>query len=208
MVHSRVHCSSQWRYFVYTLRSFVNNLLFSVLPALWPLTIHWGDGSGMPLYCNYTCKSSSTLIDSNIFASLALSSKTKSKYNTQLYNSLNWKPARCWNVDNSYGKDYFLGRRRIVWCVGNEDVYLNIFEDKLLAQDSSTTVLYIFHIPSIVHTALSFSLLANLFYWQNESTVYLTPHLHWSTNFWTRSASEINVAKSHLFWWDELKINW
>ena len=151
MVHSRVHCSSRWRYFVYTLRSFLNNLLFSVLPALWPWTIHWGNGSGMPLYCNYTCKSSSTLIDSNIFASLALSSKTKSKYNTQLYNSLNWKPARCWNVNNSYGKGYFLGRLRIVWCVGNEDVYLNIFEDKLLAQDSSTTVLYIFHIA--VHSS-------------------------------------------------------
>ena len=151
MVHSRVHCSSRWRYFVYTLRSFVNNLLFSVLPALWPLTIHWGDGSGMPLYCNYTCKSSSTLIDSNIFASLASSSKTKWKSNTQLSNSLSWKPARCWNADNSSGKDLFLGRLRIVWCVGNEDVYLNIFEDKLLAQDSSTTVLYIFHIA--VHSS-------------------------------------------------------
>ena len=136
----------------------------------------------MPLFCNWTCKSSSTLIDSNNFANLASSSKTKWKYHTQLSNSLNWKPARRWNADNSSGKDLFLERLRIVWCVGNEDVYLKAFEDKRLVQDSSTTVVYIFHIAvhisfqNMIHTALSVSLLANLFYWQNESTVYLTPH--------------------------------
>ena len=35
-VHSGVHCSCQWHYFVYTLRSFLNNILFSMLPSLWP----------------------------------------------------------------------------------------------------------------------------------------------------------------------------
>ena len=181
-VHSGIHCSCRWYYFVYTLGSFLNNLLFSVLPALWPWTNHWGNGSCMSLYCNCTCKSSSILINSNIFASFALPSKTKWKYNVQLSNSLNWKPARCWNADNSSGKDCFLGRLRIVWCVGNEDVYLKVFEDKQLVQDSSTTVVYIFHIAgkislqNIIHTVLSVSLLANLFYWQNESTVYLTQH--------------------------------
>ena len=136
----------------------------------------------MPLHCNYTCKSSSTLIDSNIFASLASSSKTKWKYNTQFSNSLNWKPARCWNADNSSGKDLFLGRLRTFWCVGNKDFYLKVFGDKRLVQDSSTTLVYILHIAvdislqNIIHTALSVSLLANLFYWQNEHTVYLTLH--------------------------------
>ena len=90
----------------------------------------------IPLYCNCTCKSSSTLIDSNISGNLVSSSKTKWKYNTQLSNSLNWKPAgasdslqswnvlvisRCWNVDNSSEKNLFLGRLRIVCGVGNED---------------------------------------------------------------------------------------
>ena len=32
-----------------------------------PWTDHWGSGSGKPLYCNCTCKSSSTLRNSNIF---------------------------------------------------------------------------------------------------------------------------------------------
>ena len=154
---------------------------FSVLPALVPWTNHWGNESGMPFYCNCTCKSSSTLKDSNIFASLASSSNTKWKFNTQLSNSLNWKPARCWNAGNSSGKDLFLGRLRIVWCVGNEDIYLKVFVDKRLVQDSSANLVYTFHIAvniplqNIIHTALSFSLLANLFYWQNESTVYLIP---------------------------------
>ena len=136
----------------------------------------------MPLYWNCTCKSSSTLIDSNIFASLASLSKTKWKYNTQLSNSLNRKPARSWNADHASRKDLFLGRLRIVWCVGNEDVYVKVFEDKRLVKDSSTTLVYIFHITidislqTIIHTALSVLLLANLFYWQNESPVYLTPH--------------------------------
>ena len=75
-----------------------------------------------------------------------------------------------------------MGRPRIVWCVGNEDVDWKVFEDKRLVQDSSTTVVYIFHIAinislqNIIHTALSVSPLANLIYWQNESSVYLTPH--------------------------------
>ena len=150
-----------------------------MLPALWPWTNHWGSGSGMPFYCNCTSKSSSTLIDSNILASLTSSSKTKWKYNTQSSNSLNRKSTRCWNADNSSGNDLFLG---IFWCVGNDDFYLKVLEDKRLVQDSSTTLVYIFHIAvnislhNIIHTALSVSLLANLFYWQNESTVYLTPH--------------------------------
>ena len=101
---------------------------------------HWGNGIGMPLYCNCTCNSSSTLIDSDIFASLASSSKIKWKYNTQLSNSLKWKPTFCWNTQNSSGKDLFLGRIRIVWCTGKKDVYLKVFEDERLLQDSSTTV--------------------------------------------------------------------
>ena len=66
----------------------------------------------------------------------------KWKYNTQLSNSLNWKPAgtidllkswkfhvitRCWNAENSSGKDLLLGRWRIVCCVNNKDVYLKVF---------------------------------------------------------------------------------
>ena len=161
------------------------------MPALWPWTNHWGNRSRMPLYCNCICKSSSTFIDSNIFANLGSSLKTKWKYNTQLSNFLNWKPAGaidlfkswkfhitsfCWNADNSSGKDLFLGRLRIVCCVGNEDVYLKVVEDKRLVQDSSTTVVHILHLSvnislqNIIHIALSISLLVNLFYWENEST--------------------------------------
>ena len=170
-VHSGVHCSCQWCYFEYMLKIFLNNLLFSVLPALWPWTNHWGNGSGMPLYCNYTRKSSSTLINFNIFASLVSFSKTKWKFNTQLSNSLNWKPALCWNAENSYGKDLFLEKLWIVLCVGNKDVYLKVSDDKRLVPDSSTILVYIFHmavnisVQNIIHTALSVSLLANLFYW-------------------------------------------
>ena len=57
------------------------------------------------------------------------------------------------------GRIFFLGRLRIVWCVGNEDIYLKVFEDKRLVQDSSTTLVYIFHIAvnvsreNIIHTA-------------------------------------------------------
>ena len=87
-VNSGVHCRCRWCYFAYTLGSFLNNLLFSVLPSLWPWTNHWGNGSTMLLYCNCTCKSSSTLIVSSIFASLASSSKTKWKCDTLIYLTL------------------------------------------------------------------------------------------------------------------------
>ena len=110
-----------------------------MLSAWWPWTSHWSSGSGMPLYYNCICKSSSTLKDSNIFANLVLLSQTKWKYNTQLPDSLNWKPAGaiCWNADNSSGKELFLRRLRIVRCVGNEDVYLKVFEDKQLVPNST-----------------------------------------------------------------------
>ena len=80
----------RWRYSVYTLESFLNNLLFSVLHYDLEQTtkvtvVEW--------HSNWTCKSSSTLTHSNIFKNLVSSSKTKWKYNTQLSNSLNWKPA-------------------------------------------------------------------------------------------------------------------
>ena len=61
-------------------------------------------------------------------------------------------------------------------------VYLEVFEDTRWLQDSSTTAVYIFHLAvnvspqNVIHTALSVSLLANLFYWQNESITYVTPH--------------------------------
>ena len=85
----------------------------------------------MPLYCNCTCISSSTLRNSNIFGSLISSS-------TQLSNSLDRKPGAidlilkgCYcitlNVENSSGKDLFLERLRIVGCVGNEDGLLRSF---------------------------------------------------------------------------------
>ena len=47
---------------------------------------------------------------------------------------------------------------------------------------TSTTVVYIFHLTvnisfqKVIHTALSVSLLTDLLYWQNKSTVYLTQH--------------------------------
>ena len=47
---------------------------------------------------------------------------------------------------------------------------LKVFEDKRLVKDSSTTVMYIFHLAvnislqNIIHTSLSVSMLANLFY--------------------------------------------
>ena len=49
-------------------------------------------------------------------------------------------------------------------------VYLKVFEDKRWLEDSSTTLVYIFHLAvnislqNVIHTALSVSLLANLFY--------------------------------------------
>ena len=167
------------------------------MPELWPWKNHWGNGSGMPLYCNCTCKLSSTLLDSNVSANLVLSSKTNLEYNTQLSNFLDWKPvgaidlfkswkvhiiSRCWNANNSSGKSLFLGRLQIVCCGDNEDVYLQVFEDKRVIQDSSVTAVYIFYLvvniclQNIIHTALSILLLANLFNWKNESTACLTPH--------------------------------
>ena len=68
-----------------------------------------------------------------------------------------------------------------------EMVYLKVFEDKRWVQNSSTIVVYIFHLAvnislqNVIHTALSASLLANLFCWQNESTACLTPHF-WEEN--------------------------
>ena len=63
-----------------------------------------------------------------------------------------------------------LGRLRIVCCFGNENGLLKSFGDKRWVQDSSTTLVYIFHLAvnislqNIIHTALSVSLLANLFF--------------------------------------------
>ena len=94
----------------------------------------------MPLYCNFTCKSSSTLIDSNTFGNLVPSKLNG--YIIQLSDYLKWKPvgatdlfkswkvliiSRCWNVDNSSEKDVFLGRLQLVYCVGNEDGLLKRF---------------------------------------------------------------------------------
>ena len=94
----------------------------------------------MPLYCNITCESSSTLIDSNIFGNLVPSKLNG--YIIQLSNYLNWKPAgainsckswkvlivsRCWNVDNSSGMGLFLGRMQVVCYVRNEDGLLKRF---------------------------------------------------------------------------------
>ena len=108
--------------------------------TLWPWTNHWGNSSGMPLYCNFTCKSSTTLIDYNIFGNLVPSKLNG--YIIQLSNYLNWKPACaidsfkswkvlitscCWNVDSSSGKDLFLGRLLAVCCVGSEDGLLKRF---------------------------------------------------------------------------------
>ena len=96
-----------------------------------------------------------------------------------------WKAhfiSRCWNADNSSGKDLFLGWLRIVFCVGNEDVCLNFFMNKRSIQDSLTTVVYIFHLAvnislqNIIDTALNVYLLVNLLYWQSETTAYVTPH--------------------------------
>ena len=108
---SGVHCSCWWWYFAYTLESFLDSLLFCVV--LWPWTNNWGYASDMPMYCNYICKSRLTLTDSNIFGYLVSWSKSKLKYNTELSNSLNWKPSGAinsfkfwkiliisWNVDN------------------------------------------------------------------------------------------------------------
>ena len=81
-------------------------------------------------------------------------------YRNIINNYLNWKPAgatdlfkswkvhisRCWNADNSSGMDLLLGKWWIICCVGNEDVYLKVFEDKRLVQDSSITVAYFFHV--------------------------------------------------------------
>ena len=94
----------------------------------------------MPLYCNFTCKSLTTLIYSNIFGNVVPS--TLNGYIIQLSNSSNWKPAgaidsfkswkvliisSCWNVDNSSGKDLFLGWLQVVCCVGNKDGLLKTF---------------------------------------------------------------------------------
>ena len=132
-----------------------------MLSARWPWTSHWSSGSGMPLYYNCICKSSSTLKDSNIFANLVLLSQTKWKYNTQLPDSLNWKPAGaiCWNADNSSGKELFLRRLRIVRCVGNEDVYLKVFEDKQLVPNSTNFYVisaYSFDVISMVEKSTFF----------------------------------------------------
>ena len=101
---------------------------------------HWGNGSGLPLNCNITCKSSTTLIDSNTLAN-SVPSKLN-EYIIQLSNYFNWKPGgaidglnlerffitpRCWNVGNSSGKELFLGRLLVVFCVGNEDGLLKRF---------------------------------------------------------------------------------
>ena len=72
-------------------------------------------------------------------------------------------------------------------------VYLKVSEDKRWLEDSSTTLVYIFHLAvnislqNVIHTALSVSLLANLFYWQNESTTYLTAH------FYQNYTSELHI---------------
>ena len=72
-------------------------------------------------------------------------------------------------------------------------VYLKVFEDKRWLEDLSTTLVYIFHLAvnislqNVIHTALSVSLLANLFYWQNESTTYLTAH------FYQNYTSELHI---------------
>ena len=94
----------------------------------------------MPLYCNFICELSSTLIDFNIFGNLV--PWKLSGYIIQLSNSLNLKPvaeinsfkswkvlirSRCWNVGNSSGKDLFLGRLQVVCHVGNEDRLLKRF---------------------------------------------------------------------------------
>ena len=94
----------------------------------------------MPLYCNFTCKSLTTLIYSNIFGNVVPS--TLNGYIIQLSNSLNWKPAgaidsfkswkvlitsRCWDVYISSVKDLFLGRLLVVCCIGNEDGLLKRF---------------------------------------------------------------------------------
>ena len=44
----------------------------------------WANHCGKPLYCNFTCKSPSTLLDCTIFGNLVSSSKTKWKYNTYI----------------------------------------------------------------------------------------------------------------------------
>ena len=61
-------------------------------------------------------------------------------------------------------------------------VYLEVFEDRWWVHHLLTNVLYIFHLAvnvspgNVIHTPMSVSLLANLFYWQNESITYVTPH--------------------------------
>ena len=69
-------------------------------------------------------------------------------------------------------------------------VYLKVFDDKRWVQDSLTTAEYIFHLAintslqNVIHTELRVSLLANLFYWQNESTACLTVHILEENEIW------------------------
>ena len=141
----------------------------------------------MALYYNCTCKSSSTLTDSNIFRNLVSSSKIKWKCNTHLFNCLNGKPAdandrlnlerfllyhivllKCWQFT---WEGSFSGEDCEQFAVlVTKMVYVKVFEDKQWVQNSSTTVVYIFHfavnisLKNAFNTALSVLLLANLFY--------------------------------------------
>ena len=107
----------------------------------------------MPLYRDSTCKSSSSLIDSNIFRNLVPSKLNG--YIIQLSHSLNWKPTGAIDSFKSW-KVLIISR---FWKEGNSSektasslllvttiVYLNNFGDKKWVQDSSTIVVYIFYL--------------------------------------------------------------
>ena len=106
----------------------------------------------MPLYCNCTCKSSSTLRNSNIFRNLISSS-------TKLSNFFKLKTLCKWfNLDRLLlyhvvemlkiylGRIFFWKDCELFAVLVTKMVYLEVFEDKRWVQDSSTTVAYIFHI--------------------------------------------------------------
>ena len=110
-------------------------------------------------------------------------------YIIQLSNYLNWKPAGAidsfkfwkvlitsrWYIDNSSGKDLFLGKLLVVCCVGNKDRLLKRFWGQTVGTEFIDHCSIFHHavnifVQNVIHTALSVSLLANLFYWKNKST--------------------------------------
>ena len=71
-----------------------SNMLTFFDRVLCACTNHWGKVPGMPLYCSWTCKTESTLIDSRILGNFAASSNIRLQKIAWSLDFLNWKQSR------------------------------------------------------------------------------------------------------------------